>query len=728
MVYGRRSAINTMNRKKRILITGVSGLLGNNLAFYFRGKYDVLGFYHSHPVIIEGIQAHDVDIVNFDSVLSIIRDFTPDILIHCASITDIDLCELKEQNAQEVNVQGTKVIVQSLENLPTHLIYISTDAVYDGNLEGPHIEDEVLNPHNIYSSTKLVGEKEVLKINNSLVLRTNIFGWNIQNKYSLAEWVLNELSLERSINGFNDVYFSSIYTFLLAELIEESIAVGLTGIFNCASNGSMTKYEFACRIAEEFGLKRELIKPISVNNSQLSVKRNKNLILNVTKIEKALDRKMPDMMKSIKAFHRDHENRLPQRIKEIMPEKRFKSQNILRYGRHHIDDEDIQSVIKVLLSDHITQGHTIAAFEEALCQKVNAKFAVVFNSGTSALHAACLATGLTQGQEVITSPITFVASANCAVYCDATPVFADIDSRTYNISASEIEKKVTSKTHILIPVHFAGQSCLMEDIFRIKKTAEVKFGRRIYIIEDACHALGSMYKDTKVGSCTFSDMTVMSFHPVKHITTGEGGVVFTNDEFLAKRLKRFRSHGITNDPNDFANPDLAFQPSEDHSNQIANPWYYEQECLGYNYRITDIQCALGISQLKKLDIFIQRRSEIVNQYNTAFRDTPHITLPFEDKDCLSNFHLYVLLFDFQSMGTHRARFMSNLKEQGIQTQVHYIPVHLQPFYQNNFHTGRGDCSVAEAYYERCLSIPLYPAMTDEDVERVIYEIKERVLL
>ncbi|RJO61823.1 UDP-4-amino-4,6-dideoxy-N-acetyl-beta-L-altrosamine transaminase [candidate division WS5 bacterium] len=716
-----------MKQKKRTLITGVSGLLGNNLAFYFREKHDVMGLYHSHSVEIEGIQTKSVDILDLNAVQNVIRGFKPDIIVHCASITNIDFCEENKKLAEEVNVQGTRTIVQSLEKLHTQLVYISSDAVYGSNLDGPHIESEICHPDNFYSSTKLEGEKEVLTRTNSLVLRTNFFGWNIQNKHSLAEWVLSKLSFEISINGFNDVHFSSIYTFLLAKLIEESIGVGLEGIFNCASHGSMTKYEFACRIADQFGLNRDLIAPISVDNSQLTGKRTKNLVLNVHKIEKALNKRMPDMMTSIAAFHRDHKNRLPQKIQGIKYPARSKPQDFLYYGKHYVDDEDIQSVTKVLLSDNLTQGNTIATFEEALCQKVNAKYAVVFNSGTSALHAACLATGLAQGHEVITSPITFVASANCAVYCNAIPVFADIESKTYNISPDEIEKKITSKTHILIPVHFAGQSCCMEDIVRIKEKAESKFGHRLFIIEDGCHALGSIYKDTKVGSCAFSDMTVMSFHPVKHITTGEGGVVFTNDEFLAKQLKRFRSHGITGDPNDFVNLDLAFQPSEGDAPRAANPWYHEQMCLGYNYRITDIQCALGLSQLKKLDSFIPRRREIVNLYNIAFGDTPYLTVPFEDKNCLSNFHLYVLLFDFQSMGIHRARFMLDLKERGIQTQVHYLPVHLQPFYQKNYYTKRGDCPRAEAYYDKCLSIPLYPAMTNEDVERVIYEIKEMVL-
>jgi len=395
--------------------------------------------------------------------------------------------------------------------------------------------------------------------------------------------------------------------------------------------------------------------------------------------------------------------------------------NSISYGRQFVDEDDMAAVVDVLQSEWLTQGPNTAEFESALCNIVDAGFAVAVNSGTSALHIACLAAGVKEGDEVITSPITFVASANCAVYCGGNPVFADIDPKTYNISPGEIEKRITDKTKAIIPVHFAGQCCDMEVIQQIVSDAEKKYGRNIYIIEDACHALGSKYKGNEVGSCVFSDMAVMSFHPVKHITTGEGGVVFTNDEKLDKKLKRLRSHGITSDPEEFISKDLAFS-----SYNSPNPWYYEQQVLGYNYRITNIQCALGLSQLKKLEKFRKRRREIVNQYNAVFKDLEFLQIPFEDQNCDSNFHLYVLLFDFEGIGIDRARFMLSLREKGFYTQVHYIPVHLQHYYRKNFKTDWGDCPNAEAYYKKCLSIPLFPAMTKIEVEKTIHEIKDIV--
>jgi len=402
---------------------------------------------------------------------------------------------------------------------------------------------------------------------------------------------------------------------------------------------------------------------------------------------------------------------------------------MIPYGRQFIDEDDIQAVTEVLRSDWLTQGPNTAEFESALCDIVGAKYAVAVNSGTSALHIACLVAGVKEGDEVITSPITFVASANCAVYCGGKPVFADIDPKTYNILPGEIEKRITANTKAIIPVHFAGQSCDMDTIQQIVNDAEIKYGHKIYIIEDACHALGSVYKNEKTGSCAFSDITVMSFHPVKHITTGEGGVVLTNNDELNKKLRMLRSHGITSEPEEFLSKDLAFSPNNSQlttPNSPPNPWYYEQQVIGYNYRITNIQCALGLSQLKRLKMFCKRRREIVDKYNAAFLDSKFLQIPFEDQNCDSNFHLYVLLFDFEGIGIDRARFMLLLRKKGFYTQVHYIPVHLQHYFSRNFKTGWGDCPNAEAYYEKCLSIPLYPAMDEEDIEKVIREIAYQV--
>lgn len=711
----------------RMLITGVSGLLGSSLAYCLKDDYDILGVYHFNKVEIPGIKIVSADLTAGDGLLKVVQEFKPDIVVHCAAQANVDTCEKYPLEAEKINVLGTKYLVDSVKDENVKFIYISTDLVYDGK-KGNFLESDQANPLNFYGESKRQGEVISLRKKNSLIVRTNFFGFNINsNRLSISEWVISELTQNNKINGFTDCYFSSIYTFDLAKLLDLAIKKNLTGIYNIASSTAISKYEFIIKIAQSLRLETRLVTPIKVDESGLKAKRSKNLHLNVNKLAKDLSVDIPTIEQSIERFVTDYEKGIPKIFKTYSSQKKVypDSLSVLPYGRQSIDDEDILAVVNTLKSDTITQGEKVDEFQSVLCRVTNARYAVAVNSGTSALHIACMAVDLGPGDEVITSPITFVASANCAVYCGATPIFCDIDSRTYNITALEIEKKITEKTKIVIPVHFAGQSCDMEAIQKIVKTAERKYGHKIYIIEDASHALGSIYKRTQVGSCIYSDMTVLSFHPVKHITTGEGGVVLTNDIQLKRKLSYFRSHGITNTPEELINKDNAFENYNGKS--IKRFWYYEQICLGYNYRITDIQCALGISQMKKLNDFRNRRREIVNQYNEAFKNIEGLTIPFEEDYCQSNFHLYVLLFDFKKLGISRSHLISELRSKGILTQVHYIPVHTQPFYQKTFGTKFGDFPKAEHYYEQCLSIPLHPPLTSKDIEKVILSIKELIV-
>ena len=391
---------------------------------------------------------------------------------------------------------------------------------------------------------------------------------------------------------------------------------------------------------------------------------------------------------------------------------------MIPYGRQWIDEEDIKAVVDVLRGDWLTQGPKVNEFENALADYCGSKYAVAVSNGTTALHLSCLAAGIKNGDEVITSPITFVASANCVVYCGGIPVFADINKDTYNIDPSEIRKKITSKTKAAIPVHFAGLPCDMEAIRKIADEHD------LIIIEDACHALGAEWLDSngkwnKTGSCSHSDMTVFSFHPVKHITTGEGGAILTNNAEIYERLLLLRNHGITKNPSKFINKDLAFSHSFS-----PNPWYYEMQELGFNHRITDIQCALGISQLRKLDSFVSRRSEIASAYNDAFKNITYIKVPTQPEDRKSAWHLYVVQIDFGRINKSRASVMNALREKGIGTHVHYIPVYLQPFYRSKLGYKEGACSMAESYYKMTLSLPLYPGMGNNDVNKVIDSVKD----
>lgn len=373
---------------------------------------------------------------------------------------------------------------------------------------------------------------------------------------------------------------------------------------------------------------------------------------------------------------------------------------MLSYGHQSINDDDIQAVVDVLKSDFLTQGPVLEKFEKEICKVTGAKFCVAVCNATAALHIAVAALDLPSGSEGITTPNTFLASANCLVYNNVKPVFADIDARTYNINPSEIQKHITPQTKVLVPVHFAGLPC---DMSEIKKIADE---HNCYVIEDACHAIASVYDDgTPVGNCKYSDMTVFSFHPVKTITTGEGGAITTNNETLYKKLLMLRSHGMT----------------KDGSLLSKNPgsWYYEMQMLGFNYRMTEIQAALGVSQLKRLEEFKKRRREIVASYNEAFSSSEFIKTPYEPKNLSSCFHLYVIQIDFEKLRKSRKQVMQELAEKGVGTQVLYIPVANQPYYKKNFGYKEGDFPVVEAYYEKALALPLFPAMTDDDVCTVI---------
>ncbi len=376
------------------------------------------------------------------------------------------------------------------------------------------------------------------------------------------------------------------------------------------------------------------------------------------------------------------------------------TRQIIPYGKQTVDDNDIKEVVNTLKSDWLTQGPRIKEFENEICKVSDAKYTVCVANGTAALHLAALAAEIQPGTSVITSPITFLASANCILYCGAEPVFADIEKSTFNISPLEIEKNIRPGTKALIPVHLGGVPCDMEKINTLAKK------NNLMVIEDACHAIGSTYKGTKTGSCKYSDMTVFSFHPVKTIATGEGGAITTNNKKIYDRLIRLRNHGITKDPHLLT--------------KNEGPWYYEMQELGFNYRITDLQCALGISQIKKLASFIEKRQAIIEKYRHAFKDIEWIKMQEEPENGFSAYHLCILNIDFIKIKKTRKKVMALLMEKGIGTQVHYIPVYKQPYYKkyNLF----GNYNNAENYYEKALSIPLFPAMTDKNIEYVISEV------
>jgi len=378
---------------------------------------------------------------------------------------------------------------------------------------------------------------------------------------------------------------------------------------------------------------------------------------------------------------------------------------MIPYGRQDISEEDIQAVVEVLRSDYLTQGPAVPAFEKATADYSNAEFAVAVNSATSALHIACLALGVGPGDEVWTSPVTFVASANCALYCGAQVDFVDIDPCTYNLSLECLTQKLAQaeKTgrlpKVVIPVHLCGQPCDMEGIHALSQ----RYGFKI--IEDASHAIGGKYRGESIGNCRYSDITVFSFHPVKIITTGEGGMALTNDAQLAKRMQLLRSHGITRNAGEMTHaPD--------------GPWYYQQIDLGFNYRMTDIQAALGVSQMQRLDLLVAQRHAIAKRYDQLLAGLP-VVLPWQHPDGYSGLHLYVIRLKLGEMKKTHCVVFEALRAAGVGVNLHYIPVYRQPYYeQMGFHAGY--CPEAEQYYSEAISLPMYPGLTEEQQRQVVH--------
>ena len=371
-------------------------------------------------------------------------------------------------------------------------------------------------------------------------------------------------------------------------------------------------------------------------------------------------------------------------------------ENKIFYGRQYIDQADVDAVAAVMTSDYITCGPKVKELEEHLCELTHAKYAVVVCNGTAALHLAALAAGFGEGDEVIVSSITFAASSNCVLYAGAKPVFADINPETYNIDPASIRKLITPRTKAIVAVDFTGQAVELDEIREICKE------HNLMLIEDAAHALGSEYKGQRIGS--MSDMTTFSFHPVKPITTGEGGMIVTDSEKLYRKLVLFRSHGITRDP--------------DLMTRNEGPWFYQQLDLGYNYRMTDIQCALGCSQMRKLDRFLARRREITKRYDEAFADCANIVTPYQLPETNSGWHLYII----QVKNHDRKTVFEQLRENGIAVNVHYIPVYYHPYYQEHGYR-EVHCPVAEEVYSHIISLPVYPGLTDEQQDTVIETVK-----
>ena len=681
---------------RTIVFTGGSSLLAQSWI-----KYD--GFDCNHILALHNKKLENNKLktllLNYDSIDHItekLKEVKADVVVNCIGLTSVETCEENPELAFQINQGIAENIAMACLKSDVKLVHISTDHLFDGNNSFIQ-ENAKLSPLNNYAKTKGEGEKAILIKNpTALVIRTNFFGWGPSYKASFSDKILKSLERNKSIKLFDDVYYTPISVKTLSEKINLLINKSAKGVFNVCSNERITKYQFGKMIANAFGYSPELIVPISIKDIPDLTIRPKDMSLCNHKLCTYLDSSVPSLGKQI------HELKLKANSKREM--------DVIPYGRQDISEKDILNVVDVLRSDYITQGPVVQKFERKVADYCNATHAYACNSATSALHIACLALGIGKGDVVWTSPISFVASSNCALYCNANVDFVDIDPVSYNMSPAALEKKLLKAKKerrlpkVVIPVHLSGQSCEMEKIHKLSKIYGFK------IIEDASHAIGATYKGEPVGNCKYSDIAVFSFHPVKIITTCEGGMCLTNDDNLSKLIGRYRSHGIT-------------RQATEMSKTPDGPWYYEQLNLGLNYRMNDVQSALGLSQMDRLDEFVEKRRVIAKRYDELLKDSI-VETPKQHKDANSSWHLYIIRLKKNKKITHRQLF-EKFRQAGILVNIHYIPIYRQPFYKElGFSYKNFDQS--EKYYKEAISIPIFPGLTNLEQEKVVSLIEQPI--
>jgi UDP-4-amino-4,6-dideoxy-N-acetyl-beta-L-altrosamine transaminase/dTDP-4-dehydrorhamnose reductase len=704
---------------KKVLITGGSGLLAVNWALALRDKCSVVLVLHQKKISILGIDTEVASLNSSVQCRTIISKHKPDLVIHTAGLTSVERCEQEPELAQKVNVDLAENIAIACNELNIKLVHISTDHLFSG-INRMLFEDSSIEPVNNYAKTKGQGELKVQEVcKNALIIRTNFFGWGAKYRQSFSDFILNKLRSNKPVNLFKDVFFTPILIEELVRIVGQLVDIDANGIFNIVGEDRLSKFDFGIKIANCFKLDPTLINGVNISDQLSLIKRPRDMSLSNKKLYETIKCKIPSIDKQLLVL-KEQENGIFNAYNQVS----FKT---IPYGKHFIDENDIDSVVDVLRNGMLTQGPKVQEFEDKVASYVGAKYAVAVSSATAALHLACMALELRKDDEVITSPNTFVATCNSVLYVGAKPLFVDIDKQTLNIDIEKIERVISTSKNIkaIFPVHFAGLPCNMKKINQLAKKYNLG------VVEDAAHALGAKYDNgNKVGNCQYSDMTCFSFHPVKGIAAGEGGMITTNNKALYYKLTLLRSHGITK--GNFEFPGISYldnsliNQNEAIENGSLKRWYYEMQHLGYNYRITDIQCALAISQMNKIDLFIDSRRSIAKFYDKAFSDISSIT-PFQkfgrDDSAL---HIYVVSIDFYKIGLTRHQFMTKLAERGVGSQVHYIPVVNQPYYQDLGYKIE-HYPETNSYYQNTLSIPLYYGLNDSEQELVVSSIRELLI-
>jgi len=678
-----------IKKVKKIFFTGGTGLLSSYWAASLTGKKYKITLGLNRRLLRSKLITYEQ--INFESLIELekkIKKNNFDIIIHSAGITDVDKCEKDPIEANKVNFIYTKNLVDVCKKFNTKLIYISTDHLFDGkNLL--YTENDVCNPINVYSKTKLKSENYIKKrLKNYLIIRTNFFGKGPYYRTSFSDKLIEDLKNEKKFYASSKVFFSPISISLLIKYSMKLIDKDTIGTFNISSSQRISKFNF-----------KNIIDSSKFFNNTIA-KRPANMSLSNYKLRKYLKLKIPSIAEQIKKLKKN--------------DKIYKNffLSVKPYGQHYIDKQDIKEVVKVLKSSYLTQGPKIDEFENTVAKYLGSKYAVAVSSATAGLHICGLVAGIRKGTYAITSPITFVSTANSVIYNNGKILFSDINKEDINIDPKKIDNLIEKEKNIkaVIPVHFGGFPCKMKEIYEISKK------KNIVVIEDAAHGLGGKYlSGEKIGSCKYSDMCVFSLHPVKSIAAGEGGVITTNNYAYYRQLIRLRSHGINKLDDKFLNNSFS------KTNGFSNPWYHEMQEIGFHYRITDIQAALALSQLNKLDKFIIKRRKLSQIYDKAFKKSKYFTPIIKDKQNLSARHIYIVRVNFKKLKMSRSELMIKLYNQGVGTQIHYLPVPEHPFYKRKISNKNISRYLKNAYdyYENCLTIPLYYSLSYLEQKRII---------
>lgn len=674
-------------------------MLAINWAIRRRNSDQVHCLMHRRKIKIDGVTSHTVDLLDTNTAKMLVREIAPDLIVHTAGLTNVDECECDSEKSWIANFQIADNVAQISAELAIKLVHISTDHLFDGKTTLVS-ESHPVAPQNNYARHKYKAEQAVIGYHrDALVVRTNFFGWGPNYRPSFSDNILDSLENGGDLHTFDDVFFTPLSTRRLIDLTHHIIKLGYSGIVNICGGERISKYEFSVKLATVFGHDPDLIQPVQAARRRRKVNRPHDLSLSSSLMNK-LTGLAPMTVDEVIA---DLKTDLPlrdeiRRLGKIIP-----------YGKHFVDQNDIDAVVETLQSPFLTQGPTIPAFEKRIAERVGVKYAVAVSSATAGLHLAYKALGLGPDQSVLTSPITFVSTANAAEFCGGKVRFADVDPETINLGFKSTQKALDAHDDITIvaPVLFGGAADGMPELAMMAR----KMGKKI--VEDAAHGLGGAYPcGAKIGSCKYSDCTVFSLHPVKSISAGEGGIITTNDEETYRLLLRLRSHGINKNDDPFIAEENAYTDGD------LNPWYYEMNEIGYHYRITDIQISLALSQLDKLDAFIERRRDLVHRYRAWCQELPFLEHAQKiDPDCSAN-HLFVGAFDFACIGLNRNMLMHALREESIVSQVHYIPVVMQPYYANQGNRIE-NFPAAAAYYHKALSLPLYYALDDTELCHVM---------